>query len=288
MSYTSSEDSAANSESFSRQCYNQNNSSTTWQQFVLGAGSAAGSTVAVVSEESMKCLKYCLNWLQYAIQHITEQMNVIRGFLVSLATNNNKNKEQSATLLSSIKQDMVSTLRKVIDIITCYATNALPYQTKATIRGAILNLPIRWASLYDDDDYIKTGNKQKDSKIQQQTKKVIPYKQEDIALRLLAFGQESSTMLNSISTIFEDTIQRAENWLEKLRIIHPLFSSNEVYNKNLLPLSNTSNNHNNDPRIAIKNNMSEKEEIEEDFYNLLLPPITNLQISSSLNNYHTL
>jgi Transcription factor Opi1 len=35
-----------------------------WQQLVVGAGSAAGTTVAVVSEESMRCLKYCLSWLQ--------------------------------------------------------------------------------------------------------------------------------------------------------------------------------------------------------------------------------
>jgi hypothetical protein len=35
-----------------------------WQQLVVGAGSAAGTTVAIVSEESMRCLKYCLSWLQ--------------------------------------------------------------------------------------------------------------------------------------------------------------------------------------------------------------------------------
>lgn len=30
----------------------------------MHAGSAAGTTAAVVSEESMKCLRYCLHWLQ--------------------------------------------------------------------------------------------------------------------------------------------------------------------------------------------------------------------------------
>jgi hypothetical protein len=38
-----------------------------WQQLVVGAGSAAGTTVAVVSEESMRCLKYCLSWLQVSV-----------------------------------------------------------------------------------------------------------------------------------------------------------------------------------------------------------------------------
>lgn len=118
-----------------------NNTSTTWQQLVVGAGSAAGSTAAVVSEESMKCLRYCVSWLQYAIRHLGQQMNLLRSFLVSLATNPN---QQQPMILASIKKDMVSTLRKVIDIITCYASNALPYQAKATIRGTILNLPNRW------------------------------------------------------------------------------------------------------------------------------------------------
>jgi hypothetical protein len=121
-----------------------NNTSSTWQQLVVGAGSAAGSTAAVVSEESMKCLRYCVSWLQYAIRHLGQQMGLLRNFLVSLATT--PNEQQPPMVLASIKKDMVSTLRKVIDIITCYASNALPYQAKATIRGTILNLPSRLVS----------------------------------------------------------------------------------------------------------------------------------------------
>ncbi|KAI8336761.1 hypothetical protein BC941DRAFT_428023 [Chlamydoabsidia padenii] len=35
-----------------------------WKQLMVHAGSAAGTTAAIISEESMKCLKYCLSWLQ--------------------------------------------------------------------------------------------------------------------------------------------------------------------------------------------------------------------------------
>lgn len=121
---------------------------STWQQLVVGAGSAAGTTAAVVSEDSMKCLRYCLSWLQYAIRHIGQQMGLLRNFLVSLATQQQQQQQQAQKpmILASIKRDMVNTLRKVIDIITCYASNALPYQAKATIRGTILNLPSRWVS----------------------------------------------------------------------------------------------------------------------------------------------
>lgn len=39
-----------------------------WQQLMVHAGSAAGTTAAVISEESMKCLRYCLSWLQVRTQ----------------------------------------------------------------------------------------------------------------------------------------------------------------------------------------------------------------------------
>jgi hypothetical protein len=133
-----------------------NSTSSTWQQLVVGAGSAAGSTAAVVSEESMKCLRYCVSWLQYAIRHLGQQMGLLRNFLVSLATT--PNEQQPPMVLASIKKDMVSTLRKVIDIITCYASNALPYQAKATIRGTILNLPSRLASIHFIIVYLQNTN----------------------------------------------------------------------------------------------------------------------------------
>lgn len=119
------------------------NNPSTWQQLMVGASSAAGSTAAVVSEDSMKCLRYCLSWLQYAIRNLGQQMGLLRSFLVSLATSPPQ-KQQQPVILASIKRDMVNTLRKVIDIITCYASTALPYQAKATVRGTILNLPSRW------------------------------------------------------------------------------------------------------------------------------------------------
>lgn len=127
--------------------------SSRWQQLVVGAGSAAGTTAAVISEESMKCLKYCLSWLQYAIQHIEQQMMILKNYLVSLATNNNNhllapttNKANQRSVLSGIKKDMVETLRKVVEVITRYAGASLPTQARQTVRGFILNLPGKWVS----------------------------------------------------------------------------------------------------------------------------------------------
>lgn len=125
----------------------------TWQQLVVHASSAAGTTAAVVSEESMKCLKYCLSWLQYAVQHIEQQMTLLRNFLVSLATSSTTTSSStnslavpgpSPSILSSIKKDIVDTLRKVVDVISKYAGSSLPQHARVAVRGFILNLPSRW------------------------------------------------------------------------------------------------------------------------------------------------
>jgi hypothetical protein len=47
-----------------RQTQNQPLVRSKWHQIVMHASSAAGTTAAVISEESMKCLRYCLSWLQ--------------------------------------------------------------------------------------------------------------------------------------------------------------------------------------------------------------------------------
>lgn len=147
MNYTSTTTSSMKlSEPYITTATNNNHNSSTWQQLVVGASSAAGSTAAVVSEDSMKCLRYCLSWLQYAIRNLNQQMALLRNFLVSLATSppQKQQQQQQPMILASIKRDMVNTLRKVVDIITCYASTALPYQAKATVRGTILDLPNRW------------------------------------------------------------------------------------------------------------------------------------------------
>ncbi|KAJ8660215.1 hypothetical protein O0I10_004075 [Lichtheimia ornata] len=195
-----------------------------WQQLVVHASSAAGSTAAVISEESMKCLKYCLSWLQYAMRHIEQQMNVLRDFLVSLASSQQQqqhslaphhpNNNMHRSHLSSIKKDIVDTLRKVVDVISRYASNSLPHQAKMAVRGFILDLPGRCATL---SDIRSTATSPAASPLLTPTNEGLP--QEQTAIRLLTFGQESVDMLQSVSVVFSDTVDRAELWLDKLRSV---------------------------------------------------------------------
>ncbi|KAI8089286.1 transcription factor Opi1-domain-containing protein, partial [Halteromyces radiatus] len=202
-------------------------SGSRWQRIVMHAGSAAGTTAAVVSEESMKCLRYCLHWLQYATQHIQQQMNLLRTFLVSLATssNNSNNKtvsrqqqSSSASTLAAIQKEIILTLRKVVEVVSRYAGVGLPSHAKASVRSFILQLPSRWATLNNNTTKSHDVSGDDDTSSSTPTDGV-PDHVKETSIKLLNFGGESVEMLESVSTVFSDSIDRAELWLDRLRVV---------------------------------------------------------------------
>ncbi|KAG1322921.1 hypothetical protein G6F62_009965 [Rhizopus arrhizus] len=179
-----------------------------WHQIVLHASSAAGTTAAVISEESMKCLKYCLNWLQYASQHIEQQINLLRRYLVSLTDPQAVIHQQPDHTLSKIKKEIVDTLRKLVEVISKYAGTGLPEQAKASVRSFILALPSRWAILHSKTTSPAASPALKPTEITQET-----------SIKLLSFGSESIEMIQSVAHVFSDTIDRAELWLSRLSVV---------------------------------------------------------------------
>ncbi|KAI8636856.1 transcription factor Opi1-domain-containing protein [Parasitella parasitica] len=205
---------------------NSSNSSSKsrWQQIVLHAGSAAGTTAAVISEESMKCLRYCLSWLQYAMQHIDQQMNLLRNFLVSLATGSSSSNtkkdaaivdQNNSNTLANIKKEIVDTLRKVVEVVSKYAGSGLPEQAKASVRTFILQLPSRWAILNNTRQTSPANSPRLGPISADQEQKPL----HETSIKLLDFGGESIEMLKSVSLIFSDTINRAELWIKRLKVV---------------------------------------------------------------------
>ncbi|KAI8336179.1 transcription factor Opi1-domain-containing protein [Chlamydoabsidia padenii] len=191
-----------------------------WQQIVMHAGSAAGTTAAVVSEESMKCLRYCLHWLQYATQHIQQQMHILRTFLVSLATSSTSsntktvsrsNQQPSPSTLAAVQKEIVSTLRKVVEVVSRYAGVGLPTHAKASVRSFILQLPGRWATLNTSAHQSHDDLTSPDTPVPDHVK--------ETSIKLLNFGGEAVEMLENTSAVFSDTIDRAEVWLDRLRVV---------------------------------------------------------------------
>jgi hypothetical protein len=139
-------------------------------------------------------------------------MNLLRTFLVSLTTKSNE-KETSltqSTTLANIKKEIVDTLRKVVDVISKYAGTGLPEQAKQAVRGFILALPTRWAILNSSttaSPAVSPAMKPTDSNVH------------ETSVKLLHFGGESVEMINSVARVFSETIERAELWLNRLRVV---------------------------------------------------------------------
>ncbi|GES93882.1 Opi1-domain-containing protein [Rhizophagus clarus] len=190
-----------------------------WQQMVIGTGAAVGAAGAAVSEESMKSLKYCLHWINYATQHIDDQIAVLKEFIVNLTNPSNRAviHTSSTSTLASIKKEVIDTLRKVIEVVSKYAGACLPDHAKRNVRGFILNLPTRWASINHSEHSTSPSPM---SSPQLAPANGHPLNQTtDYARRLLSLATESLEMLRSVAGIFGETVFKAESWLESLKVV---------------------------------------------------------------------
>ncbi|KZT07538.1 Opi1-domain-containing protein [Laetiporus sulphureus 93-53] len=129
-----------------------------WQAMLLEAGGIS----AAVSDESMRRLRYVLQWLQYATAHIDAQILVLRNFIASLQPSDSSAapgsppihiSSQHLRTLHAAKRDVVETIRQVVDIVSRYAGGALPEPARASVRTFILRLPRRWAEAAGVDSH---------------------------------------------------------------------------------------------------------------------------------------
>ncbi|KAG0049364.1 hypothetical protein BGZ83_005849 [Gryganskiella cystojenkinii] len=194
-----------------------------WRGVVATVGSASAAGVAIFSEESMKSLKYCLQWLQYAVQHIDHQIGLLRAFLVSLASPSQNTAivpSTAASTLASIKKEVVETLRKVINIVSRYAGACLPDHAKISVRQFILSMPVRWATLNNESVPSTPIGSPSLGPVDRSPDDIAALQDtSERATRVLVLANESSDMLRSVASIFKDSVDKAENWMDKLRYV---------------------------------------------------------------------
>ncbi|SGY35384.1 BQ5605_C002g01760 [Microbotryum silenes-dioicae] len=220
-----------------------------WQTVLVEAGGLG----AAVSEESLKSLRYCLQWLLYATAHLDHQIATLREFIASLHSHTDRESDALVTAsasarLSQIKHDVVETIRKVVDVVSKYAGVALPEQAKRYVRQSILGLPVKWASAIEgsrnaraqsigahstastpraermEDPYAAAsapspGPSSSTATTESAGTSTALAPTEDAAERILTFAVESLDMLRGVTGIFSDSVARAEDWIERLRII---------------------------------------------------------------------
>ncbi|GAA5900792.1 hypothetical protein JCM5296_004896 [Sporobolomyces johnsonii] len=245
-----------------------------WQTVLVEAGGLG----AAVSEESLKSLRYCLQWLLYATAHLDHQISALRDFILSLRAHNRTHPSgtsgsaqssdalvaaSASAHLSQIKHDVVETIRKVVEVVSKYAGAALPEQAKRYVKQSILGLPVKWASAIEgkgrgrrsgsaaststvgrgrrdeseggtprcermDDSYFPGGSAsasskpaqgQQDGRDDEEGDGIALGPTEDAADRVLTFAVESLDMLRSVTSIFGESVEKAEAWIERLRVV---------------------------------------------------------------------
>ncbi|GAA6058508.1 hypothetical protein JCM10212_006947 [Sporobolomyces blumeae] len=246
-----------------------------WQTVLVEAGGLG----AAVSEESLKSLRYCLQWLLYATAHLDHQISTLRDFILSLRAHNRASPSSASTSsathstalvaasasahLSQIKHDVVETIRKVVEVVSKYAGAALPEQAKRYVKQSIMGLPVKWASAIEgraaprngfarsrvggeamdrdgsdlgtpriermrdgrhdlEDGGVDRDGKSREDEVrdrEEEEARAALGPTEEAADRVLTFAVESLDMLRSVTNIFGESVEKAEAWIERLRII---------------------------------------------------------------------
>ncbi|KAG9017114.1 hypothetical protein FRB90_001718 [Tulasnella sp. 427] len=189
-----------------------------WQTVLMEASGIG----AAISEENMKRLKYCLEWLQYATARIDQQITLLQKFLASLDARMSENPGALVPLthmrtLGDVKRDIVTTVRQVVEVMSKYAGGALPEPARATVRNFILLLPERWANAMQQQEAemdsvngpasAPAGNEMAASTAERAAK------------RVLTLATESLDMIRGATGVFKESLERADAWVERLRVV---------------------------------------------------------------------
>lgn len=188
----------------------------------------AGGLSAAVSEESLKSLQYCLQWLAFTTATLQQRIGLLRTFMISLS--NRAQHEQDidpshAETLQRIKLDIVDVIKNAIGVVSQHTGAALPDQARAFVRNTILSLPARFTFIMQQQHHHHQHGPPPpppepeaaahgQSRGQNEAARL-----HDAADRVLTFAVEGCDALGNVAKVCGDTIERADAWLERLRAL---------------------------------------------------------------------
>ncbi|KAF3919036.1 hypothetical protein ABW21_db0201414 [Orbilia brochopaga] len=176
--------------------------SLNWQRRLML--STAGVGVAL-SEESLKSLKYCLAWLRWANDHLDKVIMALRGVIheydadskadgggeaggggAGSSATADKRSAELQQKIDSLRQDVIGTLKRVVDVVSTYAGGALPENARVVVKACITNLPRRWALAAKDDGNAAVGNG------------AVVVRREEAGKRVLVLAREGLEMMHQV------------------------------------------------------------------------------------------
>jgi hypothetical protein len=190
-----------------------------------------------MSEESLRSLKYCLGWLRWANEHIgkvilalkqvleqydhgspSSTSGVIEGNGTGWTYPNEKggvqgngqlvvrsDAERSAlnAKIAELKNDVLKTLKEVVDIVSKYAGGALPENARVLVRKHLTSLPQRFR-LASSATVNGVNGERPDREVTEG------------ANRVMVLAKEGLDMMAQVSGVLDGTIVSAEEWCERL------------------------------------------------------------------------
>ena len=156
--------------------------------------------------------------------------------------------------LTNVKRDVVATVRQVVDVVSKYAGGALPEPARTRVRGFILHLPQAWASAARRDNVApapattrgrgstrRSARRTNASGTGETSRPASPTRHlrqnnasangplvavpptagsaKQAAQRILALATESLDMMRGVTGVVKDSLDRADAWVERLRVI---------------------------------------------------------------------
>ncbi|KAJ5322562.1 hypothetical protein N7452_010851 [Penicillium brevicompactum] len=188
----------------------------TWQSRLVISTSGLG---VAMSDESLRSLQYCLTWLRWANRRLGKSIEALHGAVSEWENQKagqqsmsqtdveaGDSRQENASLLiqriQTVKADVLSTLKQVVDIVSKYAGGALPENARHLVRRHLTSLPHRF-------QVASTSNPPPDSSAASSDAKISAH-------RILVLAQEGLDMMAQVSGVVNDTLVSAEHWCERL------------------------------------------------------------------------
>lgn len=180
---------------------------STWQSRLVISTSGLG---VAMSEESLRSLQYCLTWLRWANGRLGKAIVALQGALKEWDQQQNVEGSaatgQDTSLLSqriqAVREDVLSTLKQVVNVVSKYAGGALPENARNLVRRHLTSLPRRF-------QVASTSHPPPDSSASSSDATIGAH-------RILVLAQEGLDMMGQVSGVVNDTLVSAEHWCERL------------------------------------------------------------------------
>ncbi|EED17584.1 clock controlled protein (Ccg-8), putative [Talaromyces stipitatus ATCC 10500] len=180
----------------------------TWQSRLMISTSGLG---VAMSEESLRRLTYCLKWLKWANGRLNSAVLALKSMLEKWEEEKQKNltdenSSQNRALLlqhmQAVKEDVLRTLKQVVNIVSKYTGGALPENAGTLVRSHLISLPQRFkiASTSTTPSDSTTSSSEEASS----------------AHRVLVLAQEGLEMMSQVHRVVDETLVSAQTWCERL------------------------------------------------------------------------